>query len=391
MYDLARLRQEFPVLSTCIYLDSASTTQTPRRAVKAMCRYFDEYAANHGRGAHHLAARTTAEYERTREILGTFFGVGPDHLVFTKNATDAINMVAHGIRWQSGDEVITTALEHHANLLPWMALKNRGVRVRILPQENGMVDPAHLQDAVSPRTRLVAVTHMTNVLGTVQPAEEMAEIAHDAGAMILLDAAQSAGHMPLDVHCFDFVAMPGHKGLLGPQGTGILYAEDYAALSITCHGGGIVDGVTLEGFSLLPPPARFEAGTPNIPGVIGLGEAVGLVGELGPAEIHRHETRLGELAYDGLSAIGGVIVYSPRGSPVISFNIGRMDPHACAAGLDRRKGICVRSGLHCAHPLASSLHPSGTVRASMGCYTTGDEVRTLIETVEEMAYSENRS
>ena len=387
MYDLARLRDEFPVLSTCIYLDSASTTQTPRRAVEAMCRYFYTYAANHGRGAHHLARETTAEYERTREILGRFLGADPGHLVFTRNTTDAINMAAHGICWNAGDEVITTALEHHANLLPWMELRGRGVSVKILPQERGLVDPADLQEALTPRTRLVAVTHVTNVLGTVQPVSEMAGMAHDSGAMILIDAAQSAGNMPLDVQAFDLVAIPGHKGLLGPQGTGLLYVKDFSNLSVTCHGGGIVEDVTLDGYSLLPPPARYEAGTPNIPGVIGLGEAVRLVGELGVAEIHRHETQLGVQAHDGLSGISGVEVYSPRGSPVISFNIQGMDPHACAAELDRREGICVRSGLHCAQPLSSSLHPSGTVRASMGCYTSADEVNVFIETVRAVAMS----
>jgi len=387
MYDLSCLRDEFPVLSGCIYLDSASTSQTPKRAVEAMCAYFYEYAANHGRGSHHLARRTTEEYERTREALGRFLGVDPGHLVFAKNATDAINMVACGTCWEQGDEVITTAVEHHANLLPWMALRGKGVRVKILPQQNGIVDPADLQDALSQRTRLVAVTHVTNVLGTVQPVEEMTKIAHDAGAHILLDAAQSAGHMPLDVRGFDFVALPGHKGLLGPQGTGALYVADYSDLSVTCHGGGIVGEVTLEGFSLLPPPARFEAGTPNIPGVIGLGAAIGLVGELGVGEIHRHETRLGEQAWDGLSSIEGVVVYSPKGSPVVSFNITGMNPDDCASALDLRKGICVRSGLHCAHPLASSLNPLGTVRASMGCYTPPEEVAVFVETVEEIAGS----
>ncbi|MCU0632696.1 MAG: cysteine desulfurase [Methanolinea sp.] len=385
MYDLARLREEFPVLSTCIYLDSASTSQTPHRAVAAMCAYFYEYAANHGRGSHHLARKTTEEYERTREVLGNFLGVDPGHLVFTRNATDAINLVAHGTCWEPGDEVITTALEHHANFLPWMAQKARGVVVKVLPQRRGMLDPADLQEALSPRTRLVAVTHVTNVLGTVQPVREIAGIAHDAGASVLLDAAQSVGHMPLDVRGFDFVALPGHKGLLGPQGTGALYAADYSALSVSCHGGGIVEDVSLDGFSLLPPPARFEPGTPNIPGVIGLGAAIRLVEELGVGEIHRHETRLGVQVHEGLSAIAGVAVYSPRGSPVVSFNLEGMDPHGCATDLDRRQGICVRSGLHCAHPLASSLHPAGTVRASMGCYTTPDEVATFVETVREIA------
>lgn len=385
MYDLARLREEFPVLSRCIYLDSASTSQTPGRAVEAMCAYFYEYAANHGRGSHHLARRTTEEYERTRGVLGRFLGVAPETLVFTRNTTEAINLVAAGLAWERGDEVVTTALEHHANLLPWMNLEKRGVRTVVVPQRGGMIDPADVEDALTERTRLFAVTHVTNVLGTVQPVEEVAEIAHDRDVPVLLDAAQSIGHIPVDVGTFDFAAIPGHKGLLGPQGTGALYAADLQSLSPSCLGGGIVEEVTLEGFSLLPPPARFEAGTPNIPGVIGLGAAIGLVEELGVEAIHGHEARLAEVAHDGLSRIPGVAVYSPRGSPVISFNVGGMSPHACAGALDTRRKICVRSGYHCAQPLASSLHPEGTVRASFGCYSTEEEVQALVETVGELA------
>lgn len=385
MYDLARLREEFPVLERCIYLDSASTSQTPRRAVEAMCAYFYEYAANHGRGSHRLARRTTEEYERTRDVLARFLGVPPETLVFVRNTTEAINLVANGMSWDKGDEVVTTALEHHANLLPWMNLEKRGVRTVVVPNHGGRVDPAEIGGALTERTRLVAITHMTNVLGTVQPVEEVADLAHDRDVPVLLDAAQSAGHIPFDAGKFDFVAIPGHKGLLGPQGTGILYASDLSLLSPCILGGGIVGEVTLDEFSLLPPPARFEAGTPNIPGVIGLGAAIGLVMELGVDNIHRHETTLACLAHDGLSALPGVKVYSPRGSPVISFNVTGMNPHACAAELDRRRGICVRSGFHCAQPLAASLHPAGTVRASLGCYTTGEEVSALVETVGEIA------
>lgn len=349
-----------------------------------MCAYFYEYAANHGRGSHRLARRTTEEYERTRDVLARFLGVTPDTLVFVRNTTEAINLVANGMSWKRGDEVVTTALEHHANLLPWMNLRKRGVRTVVVPHHGGMVDPGEIEGALTERTRLVAITHMTNVLGTVQPVEEVADLAHDRDVPVLLDAAQSAGHIPLDVGKFDFVAIPGHKGLLGPQGTGVLYASELSLLSPCCYGGGIVEEVTLDGFSLLPPPARFEAGTPNIPGVIGLGAAIGLVEELGVKNIHKHETILARQVHEGLSGIPGVKVYSPRGSPVISFHVGGMSPHACASELDQRGGICVRSGFHCAQPLASSLHPEGTVRASLGCYSTSEEVQTFIGTIEEI-------
>ncbi len=387
MYDLAALREEFPVLSRCIYLDSASTSQTPRCAVDAMNRYFFEYAANHGRGAHHLARRTTDEYERTRERLGEFLGVPPGNLVFTRNTTEAINMVARGLCWQEGDEVITTDLEHHANLLPWLALRERGVSVRVLSQTDGYVTEESLQEAVSPATRLVAVNHVTNVLGTVQPVEEFARIAHDAGAAILVDVAQSAGHMPLPTgEHFDYLAVPGHKGLLGPQGTGALYIADPDSLAVSCYGGGMVEEVTLDRFTLLPCPARFEPGTPNIPGVIGLGAAIALVNQLGVGTIHAHESALGDRLREGLSGISGVAVYSPTGSTVISFNVAEKGPDLVALLLDQKAGICVRSGMHCAQPLTRSLHPRGTVRASIGCYTTGEEIDALAGAVEEIAH-----
>jgi cysteine desulfurase/selenocysteine lyase len=386
MYDLTALREEFPVLSRCIYLDSASTSQTPRCAVAAMNRYFFDYAANHGRGAHHLARRTTEEYERTRQVLGEFLGVPAANLVFTRNTTEAINLVARGICWEKGDEIITTDLEHHANLLPWLALRERGVRVKVLPQREGYVTAEALQEALSPATRLVAVNHVTNVLGTVQPVEEFARISRDAGAAILVDAAQSAGHMPIPpTDTFDYLALPGHKGLLGPQGTGALYIADPESLAVSCYGGGMVEEVTLERFTLLPCPARFEPGTPNIPGVIGLGPAIALVTRLDVDAVHDHETALGDLLRKGLLGIPGVTVYSPAGTTVISFNIDGKGPDLVALLLDQKAGICVRSGMHCAQPLSRALNPRGTVRASIGCYNTGDEVEALLSAVRGLA------
>lgn len=386
MYDLAALREEFPVLSRCIYLDSASTSQTPRCAVEAMNRYFFDYAANHGRGAHHLARRTTDEYERTRRLLGEFLGVPEGNLVFTKNTTEAINMVARGICWQEGDEIITTDLEHHANLVPWLALRDQGVKVKLLRQQGGYVSADALNGALSPATRLVAVNHVTNVLGTVQPAEEFARISHDAGVPILLDVAQSAGHMPLPpTDSFDYVALPGHKGLLGPQGTGALYLSDPGSLAASCFGGGMVEEVTLDRFTLLPCPARFEPGTPDIPGVIGLGAAIDLVNRLTVRAVHGHEMSLGDLLVRGLRDIPGVTVYSPPRSTVISFNIGEKGPDLVALLLDQKAGICVRSGMHCAQPLTRSLSSRGTVRASIGCYTTREEIGALVSAVQEIA------
>jgi cysteine desulfurase/selenocysteine lyase len=381
MYDLQQLRQQFPVLTKCIYLDSASTSQTPRCSVDAMCEYFYEYAANHGRGAHHLARKTTEKYEETRSRLASFLKVSPDHIIFTKNTTDSVNTVANGLTWKRGDEIITTWLEHHSNLLPWMMLKRKGVRVTIIPHENGYLNPQTIQEALNPRTKLVAATHMPNILGTVQPVEEIGRITRDAGVPLIVDGAQSVGHFPVDVTYIDYLAIPGHKGLLGPQGTGALYMRDPESLNCSIFGGGMVVSVSHKEVKLLPPPAKFEPGTPNIPGVIGLGPAIDLVSSLGVRTIHTHEKQLGSRMYEGLEQIPGVSVYSPRGTGVVSFNVARENPTAFARKLDDYGKICVRSGMHCAEPLASSYHCEGTIRASVGCYSTADEVDALVEGV----------
>jgi cysteine desulfurase/selenocysteine lyase len=382
MYNIAKLREEFPILSKCIYLDSASTSQTPRRAVDAMCEYFFEYAANHGRGAHHLARKTTEKYEETRNILGNFLKVPPENLVFTKNTTDSINLVANGFPWKRGDEVITTFLEHHSNLLPWMMLKSRGVHLKIVSHTNGYITPVSIQEAITKKTRLIAVTHMPNILGTVQPVEEIGRLAHDSDVPIIVDGAQSVGHFPVDLTHIDYMGIPGHKGLLGPQGTGALYLKDPDSIRCSVFGGGIVAHVSHQKVVLLPPPAKFEPGTPNIPGVIGLAPAIKLVEELGVDNIHAHEKRLGHLIHKGLSGIPEVDIYSPPGTGVVSFNVAGKNPNALARQLDDYRKICVRSGMHCAEPLSSSYHCEGTVRASVGCYTTEDEVKDFIGSVD---------
>lgn len=388
MYNLQKLRQEFPILSKCVYLDSASTSQTPRCSVDAMCEYFYEYAANHGRGAHHLARKTTEKYEETRSRLGNFLKVSPDHIIFTKNTTDSVNTVADGLSWKRGDEIITTWLEHHSNLLPWMNLKKKGVRVTFVQHENGYLNPQTIQETISSKTKLIAVTHMPNILGTVQPVEEIGRIAHEAGVPVVVDGAQSVGHFPVDVTHIDYLAIPGHKGLLGPQGTGALYMKDPESLNCSIFGGGMVVSVSHKTVKLLPPPAKFEPGTPNIPGVIGLGPAIDLVSSLGVRNIHAHEIQLGSRIYEGLVKIPGVSVYSPNGTGVVSFAVAGVNPNEFARKLDDYRKICVRSGMHCAEPLARSYNCEGTIRASVGCYTTNDEVDALVEGVRHLTGNE---
>ncbi|HWQ67799.1 MAG TPA: cysteine desulfurase [Methanospirillum sp.] len=384
MYDIEALREEFPVLSEVIYLDSAATSQTPVRSVEAICEFFYSYAANYGRGTHRLARETTARCEESREILASFLGAYPEQMIWTPNTTSAINLLARGIPWRRGDEVICSDLEHHSNLLPWISLKNRGVKVKSIRHAGGYIDADTVSDLITGKTRVVAVTQMTNVFGTVQPVREIAEVAHDAGAVIAVDGAQSLGHLPVDIEDIDYLAIAGHKGLLGPQGTGALYADDPETLDCSLWGGGMVSHVSLEKVELRPAPARFEPGTPNIPGIIGLGPAIGLVEELGVEQIHAHELDLGTRLYDDLTVIEGVELYSPRGTAVVSFGVAGMHPDFVGRQLDARADICVRSGMHCAEPLSSSCNKAGTVRASVACYNTHEEIRILADTLKAL-------
>lgn len=387
MYDITALREEFPVLSEVVYLDNAATTQTPTRSVEAICEFFYEYAGNYGRGTHRLARETTNRCEESRETLASFLGAYPEQIIWSGNTTGAVNLVSHGLPWKKGDEVICSALEHHSNLLPWMALQSRGVKIRIIPHEGGYIDPDDLQGLISSRTRVVAVTQMTNVTGTIQPVDEMAEITHDSGALIVVDGAQSVGHMPVDISQIDFLAIAGHKGLLGPQGIGALFADDPSVLSASQHGGGTVTRVSHDEVVLRPAPARFEPGTPNIPGIIGLEPAIRLVDELGPDTIAEHEEALGTLLFDELGELGGVKVFSPRGTPVISFAVEGMHPDLVGQRLDEMAAICVRSGMHCAEPLTRSYHEQGTVRASVACYTTEEEILILADILRKLLES----
>jgi len=384
MYDLTALREEFPVLEEVIYLDNAATTQTPVRSVEAICDFFYEYAGNYGRGTHRLARETTAKCEESREDLAEFLGAYPEQIIWTGNTTGTINLISQGLTWKKGDEVLCTALEHHSNLLPWMALKKRGVKVSIIPHQDGYIDPDAVSDMITGKTRVVAVTQMSNVTGTIQPVDEIADIAHDKGALIVVDGAQSIGHIPVDISKMDYLAIAGHKGLLGPQGVGALYAEEPATLSESRFGGGTVRSVSLDEVKLRPAPARFEPGTPNIPGIIGMGPAIRLVDALGVDEIADHEEALGIALFDALEELGQVDVYSPRGTAVISFGVEGIHPDLLATRLDDMADICVRSGMHCAEPYSRSFCDQGTVRASVACYTTKEEVITLAEALQEL-------
>ncbi|WP_424359356.1 cysteine desulfurase [Methanocella sp. MCL-LM] len=391
MYDVYRIREDFPVLREVVYLDSAATSQKPVQVAEAVQEYFTRYCGNYGRGAHRLSRRTTEKYEDAREAVAGFFGIKPRNTIFTRNTTESINMVAWGLDWKKGDHIITTVIEHHSNLLPWIRLREKGVDVTVVDSDmEGMVPPEAIEKAITDRTRLIAVTHVSNFFGAAQDIQAVAKIAKKHGVMLLVDAAQSAGEMPLnlgEIGC-DFAAMPGHKGLLGPQGTGILYVKEPEKLQPMFVGGGTVQKVTVDSFTFDEIPSRFEYGTPNIPGVIGLGRGVEYVKALGIENIESHVSKLARECAKRLSEIPQVELYGPDNRvSLTSFNVENVNPHDVAMILDETKKICVRSGQHCAQTALARLCIAGSARASFACYSTMEEIDLLARSVEAIAKS----
>lgn len=386
MYDVYAVREDFPVLKEVVYLDSTATTQTPKPAVEAMVEYFYRYAGNHGRGAHRLAREATNRYEDARENVARFLNAEPSKTVFMKNTTEGINLIANSYPWEAGDHIITTLLEHHSNLLPWLRLQKKGVNVTVVsPDSKGKVDISSIEKAFTEKTKLIAITQVSNVFGSVQDVKNITRLAHRRGIKVLIDGAQSAGHMPVslkDLKC-DFFATAGHKGLLGPQGTGVLYIKEPDVLDSASVGGGTVSDVEGYTYVLEPSPACFEAGTPNIPGVIGLGRAVEYVEKIGVSEIEAHEIKLSREAAKRLSELEHVEAYGPEGRVgIVPFNVKGLHAHDVALILDQTRKICVRSGHHCAIPITRFLKVDSTVRASFALYNTEEEVDILVNAVD---------
>jgi len=386
------IRADFPLLSQVCYLDSAATSLSPEPVLDAMLAYEHECRANAGRGVHRLAQQASQRYRDAHDKVRTFIHAREGMPVFTRNSTEAINMVAAGLPWQKGDQIVTTLLEHHSNLLPWMRLRDRqGIDLRLLtPGTDGTLDPAALEEIIGPETRLVAISQASNVLGNIVPVREFAKICHDNGTLLLVDGSQSVPHMPVDVEQLgcDFLCFSGHK-MLGPTGTGVLYMRT-PCLEPLLLGGGIVERVTAEGYSLTGGYERYEAGTPNIAGAIGLGRAIEYLEALGMDAIVRHEQQLTRHIIEGLSKIENVRVIGPGADRdrigVISFTIDGLNPHDVAIMLDGEGDIMVRSGHHCCMPLMDLLHlKEGTVRASLHCYNSINDADHLIDTVRELA------
>ena len=395
--DVAAIREQFPILAQrvhgqpLVYLDNAATTLKPRAVIDRLHRHYAAETANIHRGVHYLSEQATAAYEQTRHTVRRFLGAAEaEEIIFTSGTTDSINLVAQG--WATanvgrGDEVVITHMEHHSNIVPWQMLAERtGAVLRVAPiNDRGELEWDRFLDLLGPRTRLVAATHVCNSLGTIVPAAEVIAAAHAAGAKVLLDGAQAAAHLPLDLAALDvdFYCCSGHK-LFGPTGTGVLYGkrELLEAMPPVRGGGDMIKSVTFAKTTYADLPNKLEAGTPHIAGVIGLGTALEWIEGVGLQAIGRHEERLLETATAALGAIDGVrlIGTAAHKSAIVSFTVGDIHPHDVGTIADQ-EGVALRTGHHCTQPVMDRFGVPATVRASFSVYNDESDVAALVRAI----------
>lgn len=398
MVDNEDIRREFPILSQkvngkpLVYLDSAATSQKPRAVIDALSRYYREYNSNVHRGVHTLGSMATDAYEGAREKVARFIGAASERqVVFTRGTTEALNMVAHGygrVHLREGDEIVLTQMEHHSNLIPWQQVaRMTGATLKYIPlQADGTVAVADIRATVTRDTKIVAMAHVSNVLGTVNPVREAAAIAHEHGAVMVVDAAQSVPHMPVDVQDLgcDFLAFSGHK-MMGPTGIGVLYGKMSALekMEPVHFGGEMIETVELFDSTWKEVPWRFEGGTPIIAGAVGLAAAVDYLTSVGLDRIHRIDWQVTQYAMERLSELKDVTVYGPRGErgALATFNLAGVHPHDVSTVLDS-EGIAIRAGHHCAQPLMRWLGVAATARASFYAYNTEADVDALVKALE---------
>ena len=392
-FDVERLREDFPILSRTVngkplvYLDNGASAQKPRQVIEAMTACYEGYYSNVHRGVHTLSQESTEAFEQGREKVASFINAASsDEVVFTRGTTEAINLVAGTFGpafMREGDEVILSVMEHHSNIIPWQLLRDRlGIVIKVVPIDDaGNFDLEAYKGLLSERTKLVALTHISNALGTIVPVEEVIRLAHSVGAKVLLDGAQAAPHAGIDMQALsvDFYAFSGHK-LYGPTGIGVLYGrqEILAELPPYQGGGEMISRVTFEKSTYKAPPHRFEAGTPAIAEVIGLGAAVDYVSAVGVEAIQAHEDGLLAYATELLSDIEGLTIHGQAREKVsiLSFTMAGCHAHDIGTVLDQ-SGIAVRAGHHCAQPLMDRLGVPATARAAFGLYNTRAEVDAL--------------
>ena len=403
--DVERIRKDFPILTRevhgvpLVYLDSANTSQKPQAVLDAMTEHYALHNANVARAVHTLGSEATTAFENARDTVARFVNAfRREEIVFTKNSSEALNLVAYAVsnattfpgaerfRIGPGDEIVATEMEHHSNLVPWQLLAQRtGATFRWLPiDDDGRIVESAIDEVIGERTRIVAFVHQSNALGTINPVQRIAARAREVGALSILDASQSAPHLPLDVRDLgvDFVAFTGHK-LYGPTGVGVLWGryDLLAELPPFLGGGEMIETVDMTGTTFAAPPHRFEAGTPMIAEAVGLAAAIDYVSAVGMDNIAAYEHELVEYALPRLQAIEGVRIVGPATSDnrgaTIAFTVAGIHPHDVAQLLDER-GIAVRAGHHCARPVCVRYGIPATTRASFGIYTTTDEIDALV-------------
>jgi len=395
MMDIERIRNDFPILHQnvnnhpLVYLDSAATSQKPQSVIETINQYYSKYNSNVHRGVHTLGTKATDAYEGAREKVKNFINAkSTKEVIFTRGTTTSINFVATSfgqVNVKEGDEIVISNMEHHSNLIPWQQLaKKTGATLKYFPlQEDGTLSLEEVRHTISEKTKIVAITYVSNVLGTINPIKEMVEIAHSKGAVVVVDGAQSTPHLKVDVQDLDcdFYAFSGHK-MCGPTGIGVLYGKEHLLeqMEPVEFGGEMIDFVELYDSTWKELPWKFEGGTPNIAGAVGLGAAIDYLESIGMDEIQHHEHQLVEYAIDKLSEIDGLTIYGPKEiskrAGVVTFNIEGVHPHDVATAVDL-EGIAVRAGHHCAQPLMKWLNVTATARASFYLYNTKEDVDRL--------------
>ena len=404
--DVAAIRRDFPILARTVhdkplvYLDNAATSQKPRQVIQALVDYYEQTNANIHRGLHTLAEEATEAYEGARAKAARFIGAvgeggaaGHDEILFTRNTTESLNLVAY--TWaaenvKAGDEIVITTMEHHSNIVPWQwAVERQGAVLKYVEfGPDGTIDLADVDRLVTPRTKLVSMTHMSNVFGTINPVKEVAKIAHDRGALMLVDGAQSVPHMPVDVRDLDcdFLAFSSHK-MLGPTGVGVLWGrrEILNGMRPFLGGGEMIEIVGREETTYNVLPWKYEAGTPNIADVIAFGAAIDYLSTLGMDRVREHEVELTTYALDRIGKIPGVTIYGPKDAAqrggVVAFTVDEVHPHDLGQIVDY-DGVAIRAGQHCCQVLSTSLGVPATARASFYVYNTPEEVDALVMAVE---------
>lgn len=401
MLDVKKIREDFPILSRqvngkpLVYLDNAATSQKPRSVIQSLVDYYENTNANVHRGVHTLSMEATDRYEEARQKIARFIGADtPESIIWTRNTSESINLVAY--TWaqahiNAGDEIVLTPMEHHSNLVPWQKVaQDKGAAIRFLKMaEDGSLEMDDLDEVIGPRTKLVAIAHMSNALGTINPVKEIAARARAVGASVLIDGAQSVPHMPVDVNDLDcdFLAFSGHK-MLGPTGIGALYVKRdvLEEMEPFLRGGEMVLEVWYDRATWNDLPMRFEAGTPNIADAIGLGAAVDYLEDLGMENVRQHEIEITQYALNAFKEMEEIVVFGPsdpnvRGG-IVSFHSDDVHPHDLGTVLDQL-GIAIRTGHHCAMPLMRTLGVAATGRASFYIYNTEEEVDQLVDGLKE--------